>query len=179
MNFNPRSPCGERLVTEHREDMGKTFQSTLPVRGATRSSSPLMSFMVLFQSTLPVRGATWYVCLTCEEGQHFNPRSPCGERHYTMRFYRRIFKYFNPRSPCGERPSRVANAYNAYRFQSTLPVRGATGLGSWWGGPGTDFNPRSPCGERRSYYASGTRGKNFNPRSPCCLLYTSDAADEL
>ena len=34
------------------------FQSTLPVRGATRSYSPYSSMAVVFQSTLPVRGAT-------------------------------------------------------------------------------------------------------------------------
>ena len=28
------------------------------------------------------------------------------------------------------------------------PLAGRDGLGSWWGGPGTDFNPRAPCGAR-------------------------------
>ena len=35
-------------------------------------------------------------------GSHFNPRSPCGERHFGISFP--LFPcYFNPRSPCGER----------------------------------------------------------------------------
>ena len=34
---------------------------------------------------------------------------------------------FNPRSPCGERPGRPARLRRSQRFQSTLPVWGATG----------------------------------------------------
>ena len=79
------------------------FQSTLPVRGATRvllragaygdisihaprAGSDLIFpffvfvFLIIFQSTLPVRGATRqpgdYFILS----SNFNPRSPCGER---------------------------------------------------------------------------------------------------
>ena len=80
MHFNPRSPCGERLliavdlrqhldISIHAPRAGsdremaaeplhpKLFQSTLPVRGAT-SSGPLAAVYREFQSTLPVRGAT-------------------------------------------------------------------------------------------------------------------------
>ena len=35
-----------------------------------------------FQSTLPAGGATTTRCLCAPRGQHFNPRSPRGERHY-------------------------------------------------------------------------------------------------
>ena len=34
-NFNPRSPCGERLLYNYSLNYTLTFQSTLPVRGAT------------------------------------------------------------------------------------------------------------------------------------------------
>ena len=34
-NFNPRSPCGERLTDIVIEEATEIFQSTLPVRGAT------------------------------------------------------------------------------------------------------------------------------------------------
>ena len=33
-----------------------------------------------FQSTLPARGATWAFCGRAQNGRHFNPRSPHGER---------------------------------------------------------------------------------------------------
>ena len=40
---------------------------------------------------------------------------------------------FNPRSPCGERPGSVCCCPHTQRFQSTLPMRGATGIA--WGLP--------------------------------------------
>ena len=82
-NFNPRSPCGERLE----------FPSWL-IR------PPL----------------------------DFNPRSPCGERPVEARQVSLTYD-FNPRSPCGERLDPPHCARHAVRFQSTLPVWGATRLG--------------------------------------------------
>ena len=56
-DFNPRSPCGERLYTSPGSVIGLRFQSTLPVWGATRFVLLNLKKM-LFQSTLPVWGAT-------------------------------------------------------------------------------------------------------------------------
>ena len=39
-NFNPRSPCGERLVIVGQTNITVQFQSTLPVWGATRRQAP-------------------------------------------------------------------------------------------------------------------------------------------
>ena len=56
-NFNPLSPCGERLRGEGTTQGAKTFQSTLPVWGETLfgKKQPPSS---IFQSTLPVWGET-------------------------------------------------------------------------------------------------------------------------
>ena len=103
MHFNPRSPCGERRAVRFAARLTDSFQSTLPVRGATRRPkrtyqrdetisihAPRAGSDGLrdgaddqrrkFQSTLPVRGAT----------------------------------------------SRRQARRSTSRFQSTLPVRGAT-----------------------------------------------------
>ena len=101
-NFNPRSPCGERRRILETGRMERSFQSTLPVRGATGSQ---------MQGSAP-----W---------NDFNPRSPCGERPYGGGWHGwRV--YFNPRSPCGERQKRGDILERKLLFQSTLPVRGAT-----------------------------------------------------
>ena len=122
------------------------FQSTLPVRGATRPSVVIALFSA-FQSTLPVRGATKRVLLCGAPGDisihapragsdmagsqiraialNFNPRSPCGERPPPAARERRG-PHFNPRSPCGERLRQALAGYFTKEFQSTLPVRGAT-----------------------------------------------------
>ena len=57
MDFNPRSPHGER-----------------PARAASRATA------AIFQSTLPARGATAFPCLAARAYSNFNPRSPHGER---------------------------------------------------------------------------------------------------
>ena len=122
------------------------FQSTLPLRGATVGvwysaaefaisiHTPLAgsdhterngSLLTLFQSTLPLRGAT----RPCRRAgccpSHFNPHSPCGERLLKEAEETRK-EYFNPHSPCGERLNIFSSAANGARFQSTLPLRGAT-----------------------------------------------------
>ena len=58
---------------------------------------------------------------------------------------------FNPRSPYGERPRIPRATATCIRFQSTLPLRGATWGSSKDDAWKADFNPRSPYGERRLY----------------------------
>ena len=56
-DFNPRSPCGERHAQFLKCLRNNLFQSTLPVRGATKKI--IADYLETeFQSTLPVRGAT-------------------------------------------------------------------------------------------------------------------------
>ena len=101
-NFNPHSPCGERL----------------------RYLNPMRS------------------------SPYFNPHSPCGERQHQSCSGPRIRSIsihtplagsdsassarprtapdFNPHSPCGERHTALRIISCRNRFQSTLPLRGAT-----------------------------------------------------
>ena len=60
--FNPRSPCGERLLSTTLYRSARAFQSTLPVRGATTPPACTNVNPGRFQSTLPVRGATAIDC---------------------------------------------------------------------------------------------------------------------
>ena len=58
-NFNPRAPCGARLLTVITNIITQVvFQSTRPVRGATEANLEAKG-PGLFQSTRPVRGATY------------------------------------------------------------------------------------------------------------------------
>ena len=57
-DFNPRSPCGERLILRITTQQTLIFQSTLPVWGATATASRAAVAGNAFQSTLPVWGAT-------------------------------------------------------------------------------------------------------------------------
>ena len=110
------------------------FQSTHPLRGATRSTSSATA-------------RTLY--------QDFNPRTPCGVRHRRGPHHTGKEKFqsthplrgatasvtagfigignFNPRTPCGVRPHRLKVFACNRRFQSTHPSRGATSYACGFG----------------------------------------------
>ena len=116
-----------------------TFQSTLPVWGATTFAQrlPLPHFDFNPRSPCGERraGPSNPVYPTGD----FNPRSPCGERPGRRRssilteaisiHAPRVgsdLRTFNPRSPCGERLEDYISGVKRAIFQSTLPVWGAT-----------------------------------------------------
>ena len=105
-NFNPRSPCGERRVKGGRRGSGCAISIHAPRAGSDGRD--------------------------CGAGQALErisihaPRAGSDRRHAQRAILRGDF---NPRSPCGERPSYLSRrATPSKSFQSTLPVRGATGL---------------------------------------------------
>ena len=120
---------------------------------------------ITFQSTLPVGGATGPLCLLLYASDDFNPRSPWGERRCLLQVFA-VMPHFNPRSPWGERPMIWLAICPNLLFQSTLPVGGATRRNDGFGGAREYFNPRSPWGERLSQSIRLDAFLNFNPRSP-------------
>ena len=81
-----------------------------------------------FQSTRPVRGATRAPRPSTRPGTCFNPRAPCGARRGTRSHRSGSDTGFNPRAPCGARPASAFSPSTWLLFQSTRPVRGATGV---------------------------------------------------
>ena len=67
----------------------------------------------------------------------------------------------------GATPSSTHRSHGFWRFQSTLPMRGATGTALAATNKEVYFNPHSPCGERRLQSPYGADSDNFNPHSPC------------
>ena len=66
----------------------------------------------------------------------------------------------------GSDPSQFNSFSVWYRFQSTLPMQGATnGLCKLFSG--CNFNPRSLCRERHGIFLDSDIQGNFNPRSLC------------
>ena len=91
INFNPRSPRGERLSWLPMSFSNDTFQSTLSARRAT-TRGLIKLRKPKFQSTLSARRATWYCCVCLQKNNYFNPRSPRGERHiFAIRFTKCLF----------------------------------------------------------------------------------------
>ena len=103
LDFNPRSPCGERRCRKRSAVLQRQISIHAPRVGsdsvlgwwagshgisihAPRVGSDSSAFSTFtpsrqFQSTLPVWGATYSPINTGTRLQNFNPRSPCGERH--------------------------------------------------------------------------------------------------
>ena len=163
------------------------FQSTRPVRGAT-STWQHHAQDQLISIHAPRAGRDFGITdkLTMSEISIHAPRAgrdPCfavfvsplqisihapraGRDHILKRPVRHQC-YFNPRAPCGARPEPRREPHFYYTFQSTRPVRGATGgrRGSWCSP--NDFNPRAPCGARPGGGPSEAYPWHFNPRAPC------------
>ena len=78
-----------------------------------------------FQSTHPLRGAT-----KAKHGQqdscHISIHAPLAGCDLCRRFNASCIGYFNPRTPCGVRPFSAATVSPPSAFQSTHPLRGAT-----------------------------------------------------
>ena len=125
-DFNPCSPCGERPDVPGWDGSAQIFQSMLPVRGATSVPVHLLPMPVI-SIHAPRAGS-----------DRFRTSSMA------------LTPDFNPCSPCGERPSSASAGSCASLFQSMLPVRGATRVRSKHQRQHKNFNPCSPCGERQT-----------------------------
>ena len=110
----------------HAVTMAAEFQSTLPLRGATKiiGSANLCKGISIHA---PLAGSDPRRHMRKRRYSYFNPRSPCGERRYDIILVAQ-FDNFNPRSPCGERLRCLVTNARPTQFQSTLPLRGATRL---------------------------------------------------
>ena len=100
------------------------FQSTLPTRGATRLQR-VMQRVRAISIHAPHAGSDYCGHKYSPNINHFNPRSPRGER-LTVAKFNNSSRHFNPRSPRGERLTGLTANHTGIIFQSTLPTRGAT-----------------------------------------------------
>ena len=142
LDFNPRSPHGERQQSKEESANTMIFQSTLPARGAT---------------------SVCWRCPTCKRISIHAPRTGSDNRQHHKTF---LSGDFNPRSPHGERRSTTLHGWRSNPFQSTLPARGATfpRLQSRASRRISIHAPRTGSDDRQE--RDHPDGRHFNPRSP-------------
>ena len=167
------------------------FQSTLPLRGATRHrvlrpcpgcyfnphspcgerlaytyATPSLIW-TLFQSTLPLRGATRQLFRVTGERYDFNPHSPCGER-LALLYVPSLTVIFQSTLPLRGATDRMDElCRDTIKFQSTLPLRGATRVvGDELGQREISIHTPLAGSDPTSRYWTTTTA-NFNPHSPC------------
>ena len=171
MNFNPRSPHGERLrlrwlaistwrISIHAPRTGSDhssrlpsasmlrFQSTLPARGATLADQVVTRTKVAFQSTLPARGAT---SIFNALGEMMEFQSTLPARGATRSITADIDPDNNisihaPRT--GSDGASLLSRCPALDISIHAPRTGSDAVVGHACGLGADFNPRSPHGER-------------------------------
>ena len=122
------------------------------MRGATFRSWSHCWRRAIFQSTRPMRGATRVAPDGARHRGYFNPRAPCGARPHSCRhtFATLIFQ--------STRPMRGATpvlAYNAVRFGPIsihAPHAGRDSPTQTTPRSTAYFNPRAPCGARQQKY---------------------------
>ena len=124
--FNPRSPCGERHKRLRQEVLRCIISIHAPRVGSDVGGGEDGGLGAGFQSTLPVWGATVNrINAALPRGISIHaPR--VGSDRCRWQFGLRCRWHFNPRSPCGERLERRPSTHDGTKFQSTLPVWGAT-----------------------------------------------------
>ena len=98
-----------------------------PRTGSDKTFTRWGCFWRTFQSTLPARGATPVLSAGRSLAANFNPRSPHGER-LSGRGLARLAGLFQSTLPARGATFIVGFAVNRAEFQSTLPARGATRL---------------------------------------------------
>ena len=147
-NFNPRTPCGVR-----------------------RGRHDVMTRMLEFQSTHPLRGATREISLLRAVLAHFNPRTPCGVRLCPIWTQERsaIFQSTHPLRGATSRPASPPGGWYisihaplagcdhtgkfivpaAGRISIHAPLAGCDGVRISTSVLLFYFNPRTPCGVRR------------------------------
>ena len=127
-HFNPRSPCGERLI---------------PIPG--------LRDIVIFQSTLPVWGATDVVWPELRS-KVISIHAPRVGSDLAQTFNKQLDITFQSTLPVWGATAASRKSQLKRLFQSTLPVWGATTFRPHYHMILFDFNPRSPCGERQTHH---------------------------
>ena len=108
--------------------MTSKFQSTRPVRGATRASSSAWHRRRYFNPRAPC-GARPVLTRQRGQGKHFNPRAPCGARQqkytkllYTLLRQKAILRQFHAKR-------RLLKRFSTYKYRNTFLICSANRMG--------------------------------------------------
>ena len=186
MDFNPRSPRGERR--NHKGDAFSTqdFNPRSP-RGERPFPARAFATVLEFQSTLPSRGATFFRQLL-RTVKSISIHAPlAGSDFLASRFflislifqstlpsrgatssedYKERFRAISIHAPLAGSDRETGLQTSRYRISIHAPLAGSDASFA----PSEEvffyFNPRSPRGERRGRKKRIRSIRNFNPRSP-------------
>ena len=148
MDFNPRSPCGERPNSDEDEGRNGIFQSTLPLRGATTGTGYIPADVPI-SIHAPLAGSDRFASGGYISGPDFNPRSPCGERLAVV-VPAALQVCISIHAPLAGSDSHGLTSSKNDLISIHAPLAGSDHNNRKDCAEQSDFNPRSPCGERRA-----------------------------
>ena len=106
-------------------------------------------------------------CVMCIP-HYFNPRAPCGARPLAISTLTPVCPFQSTRPMRGATGNLDFGSTELEQFQSTRPMRGATFAAACSPPSPRNFNPRAPCGARLSSPSCPfLPDRDFNPRAPC------------
>ena len=114
----PRAGC-DRISAYHY--VSKNISIHAPRAGCDRHAPSIGDTVFRFQSTHPVRGATRRSVVVSTTDPHFNPRTPCGVRLSSSALTAAAVIDFNPRTPCGVRLLQKIGGLPAHHFNPRTP----------------------------------------------------------
>ena len=187
-DFNPRPPCGGRLVRQTSGPPGGYFNPRPPCGGRPLEHRP-PEIVLRISIHAPRVGGDLHLRPYSYRFRHFNPRPPCGGRQERMLQQAQIAEisihaprvggdfsfsevssisfYFNPRPPCGGRQSgRCAAEARTIYFNPRPPCGGRRRILNTLRIFSQHFNPRPPCGGRHSQPSPRTGRKLFQSTPP-------------
>ena len=142
------------------------FQPTLPARGATWTVRNSPHNHRAFQPTLPARGATTLVMAREPATQTISTHAPRTGSDGNTRNLLMQMDHFNPRSPHGERRAGRGNGGVSADFNPRSPHGERRPPADGHAAGAADFNPRSPHGERHPQGARHCLPRHISTHAP-------------
>ena len=164
-DFNPRAPCGARPLILALLFLMWQFQSSRPLRGATPAGGKLPRHPGI-SILAPLAGRDVGDCAIRAIAKDFNPRAPCGARHPGDSEFARLGLFQSSR-PLRGATGDTGSDNGVVKFQSSRPLRGATGK-SKSNVLEYKFQSSRPLrGATMTHRTPQQAFMNFNPRAPC------------
>ena len=109
-DFNPRTPCGVRLLFLGAQFFAPYFNPRTPC-GVRRVAVSVVRSSSYFNPRTPCGVRLYHFRACAGRLPDFNPRTPCGVRLHKLHALAKD-KHFNPRTPCGVRRKCMPLRYN-------------------------------------------------------------------
>ncbi len=170
-DFNPRTPCGVRLIRRIVIYMTTVFQPTHPLRGAT-SRGVSVTVVATISTHAPLAGCDEELskALIKRLISTHAPLAGCDIKHASLNETRQTFQ---PTHPLRGATVRIMSRGSSVGFQPTHPLRGATSR--YHQSPKhSQISTHAPlAGCDLVIFVPSSTDSYFNPRTPCGVRHIS------